>query len=165
MMANTEMTNNRAIVVLKCADLAVLAAFAAGFLFLITRSPEDALKLPFLSLFVVALLAAAAYWQLHRALKKRVGDNSYSAWNKKTGWWFIAVFIPGLAALKWDMFVATLPTMAAALFAGIVFFRLVPALLKRRMEADAFAKFDRKYQKAAVAVLMLAFGAYIFLRY
>ncbi|MGI9338370.1 MAG: hypothetical protein ACR2P4_07675 [Gammaproteobacteria bacterium] len=163
-MTNLPMTNNRNIVMLKCADLAMLVAGAVALLFLVILPDPLAGQLPPIWLtFGVLGLFAVSYWLMNKALKKHMSGDAFSSWRTITGRGFCLAAIVGVVISGWDSFVSIWQIFVPMMVIVFAVSWGVPALMKKRMEADAFAKFDRKYQWASFAVL--AAVLFVFVKY
>ncbi len=168
-MVKTEMTNDRAIVMLKCAEVALFVVFMGCGLFVQSLKPADVDSIPygFVSIYTIvaisALLLVATCW-IHHALKGRMSGDAFSSWQKKFGWGLVLYFalLSVFSFRDWERFATgELLSPAPLMVITIVLFLGADALLKERMGADAFAKFIRIYQWAVTAVLVAAYVGYV----
>lgn len=168
-MTKTEMTNDRAVVVLKCAEVALCVVLMGCGLFLQSLKPADIDSIPygFVSIYTIVAISAlllVAMWRAHNALKGRMSDDAFSAWQKKFGWG-LALFFALLSIFSyrdWERFATgELLSPAPLMVITLVLFLGADSLLKERMGADAFTKFNRIYQWAVVVVLVAAYAGYV----
>lgn len=161
-MAYATMTNDRAIVLLKGAQLALVVALVALIWLSMPSPPSFSDPLPPMWLVVVVgALAWAVDRQIQSALKKRMGEDAFSVWKYKPRWDIMFVALAFMVVVNRERLAETLPAMGVGLAIGLVSFNAVPALAKKRMKADDFAKFNRKYQWAAFAVLGMLYVGYV----